>query len=68
MAHHHHIQHAHLFEGELILTQLAQTLISIKHHVSGGWLKITTENFHEGRLAAAIGADQAVAIPIAEFD
>ena len=68
MAHHHHIQHTHLFKSELILTQLAQTLISIEHHVAGGWLKITTKDFHEGGLAAAVGADQAVAIAIAEFD
>ena len=68
MAHHHHIQHPHGFEGELILTQFAQALVGIKHHGARRGFKITTKNFHEGRLAAAIGANQAVAIPIAELD
>ena len=68
MAHHHHIKHAHFFKGKLILTQFAQTLIGIEHYGSGGWLEITAKDFHESGLATAIGADQAVAIAIAEFD
>jgi hypothetical protein len=31
-------------------------------------LKIAAENFHEGRFAATVGPDQAIAIAIAKFD
>jgi hypothetical protein len=39
----------------------------IQHHVAGRRFQIAAEDFHEGGLAAAVGADQAVAVAIAEL-
>ena len=68
MPHHHHVQHAHVLEGELVLAQLAKTLAPVQHHFAGALFQITAEDFHEGSLAAAVRADQAVAVAVAEFD
>ena len=68
VAHHHHIQHAHVFVGELVLAQLAEALVLVQHHLAGSLLQIAAEDFHEGGLAAAVGADQAVTVAVAEFD
>ena len=69
MTHHHHVEHAQLLVGELVLLQLAEALAgrrSIRFPRAG--LQVSAENFHEGRLAAAVGADQAIAIAVAELD
>ena len=68
VAHHHHIQHAHVLVGELVLAQLAEALVLVQHHVAGSRLQIAAEDLHERGLAAAVGADQAVAVAVAEFD
>ncbi len=53
---------------ELVLAQLAQPLAAVERDVAGRRLEIAAEDFHERRLAAAVGADQAVAIAVAELD
>ena len=68
MAHHDDVQHAHVFERKLILPQFAQTFVDVEHHITGRRLQIAAQNLHEGRFAAAVGTDQAVAIAIAELD
>ena len=68
MAHHHDVEHAHFFKRELVLAQLAQALVRVEHHVAGARLEIAAQDFHEGGFAAAVGADQAVAVAVAEFD
>ena len=68
VAHHHHVEHAHLFIRELVLAQLAESLVHVQHHVARRGLEVAAEDLHEGRLAAAVGADQTVAIAIAELD
>src|SRR5690606_31909805 len=60
--------HAVLLIGELILAQLADALVRRFRDIAGAWLQITAENFHEGRLAGAIGTDQAVAVAVTELD
>ena len=62
------INHVEFFVGELILAQLTQTHIGLQHHLAGRWFQIPAENFHKGRLAAAIGSDQAVTVAVVEFD
>ncbi len=68
VAHDHRVDHAEIFIGELILAQLAQTHVGLEHHLAGRWLQLATEDLHEGRLAAAVGADETVAVAAAEFD
>ncbi|MPM84551.1 hypothetical protein SDC9_131624 [bioreactor metagenome] len=36
--------------------------------VAGGGVEVAAEDLHEGRLARPVGADQAVAIALAELD
>ena len=36
--------------------------------VAGGGFQLAGEDLHEGRLAGAVGADQAVAVAFAELD
>src|SRR5690606_4816024 len=36
--------------------------------IAGARLQVAAENFHEGGLAGAVGADQAIAIAVTEFD
>ena len=66
MPHHHDIEHAHLLVGELILTQLADTGIGIGRYVARAGLEFAGQDLHEGRFAAAVGADQAIAMAVAE--
>jgi len=68
VAHDHGVDHAEVFVGELILAQLAQAHVGFEHHLTGRRLQLAAENLHEGRLAAAVGADQAVAVAAAELD
>ncbi len=68
MAHDHGVDHVEFFVGELILAQLAQAHVRLEHHLTRRGLQIATENLHEGRLAAAIGADQTVAVATGKFD
>ncbi len=66
MPHDDGIQHAEFLEGELVLAQLAKTLVGIDRDITGSRLQIAAEDAHQGRFAAAVGADQAVAVPLAE--
>ncbi len=47
---------------------ICHALAGVHAYIAGGWLEIAPEYFHEGGLAAAVGADQAVTIAVAEFD
>ena len=60
VAHDHGVEHGKFLEGELVLAQLADARVRFQRHDAGGGLEITAEDFHEGGLATAIGADQAV--------
>src|SRR4029078_13486118 len=62
------VEHAEIFETELILAKLAQPLAAVEDDIARGRLEIAAQDFHERRLAAAVGADQAVAIAVAELD
>ena len=66
MAHDHRVDRREVLKGELVLAQDAHALIGIHVHVASRWLNLATEDFHEGGLAGAIGADQTVAVAIAE--
>src|SRR5690606_21727651 len=68
MAHDDSVDHAEFLERELILPQLTETLVGLDGHVAAGGLQIPTQNFHERRLTAAVGADQAVTVAAAKFD
>jgi hypothetical protein len=68
MAHHHHVEHPHVLEGELVLLQVGHALAGIERNIAGGGLQHPGQDFHEGGLARAVGADQAVAVAFAELD
>ncbi|MCY1294643.1 hypothetical protein D9M69_417370 [compost metagenome] len=68
VTHDHGVDHGEVFVGELVLAQLSEAHVGLQHHLAAGRLQITAEDLHESRLAAAIGADQAVAVAVAEFD
>ncbi len=67
VSHDHHIDDALVFMSELVLAQLAQTHVDRAHHVAGARFEIAAEDLHEGGFAAAVGADQAIAVAVAEF-
>ena len=66
--HHDGIDHRAILKGELILTQLAHSFARIDADVSGSGFEIASQDLHEGGFAAAVGPDQAIAVPLAEFD
>ena len=68
MAHHHDVEDAIILVGELVLPQLADPLVDIERDVASGRFELATEDAHEGGLAAAIGANEAVAITTTKFD
>ncbi len=68
VADHHHVEHAQVLEGELVLAQLAQSLVRVEHHVARARLEVAAEDLHERRLAGTVRADQAVAVAVAELD
>ena len=68
VAHQHHVEHAPVLVGELILAQVGHALVRVPGDVAGARLQLAGDDLHEGRLAAAVGPDQAVAKPFAEFD
>lgn len=68
MAHDHRIDDAEVLVGELVLAQLAQAHVGFQHDLAGARLQVVAEDLHEGRLAATVGADQAVAVAVAELD
>ena len=66
MTHHHHIEHAIVFVGKLVLAQLTQTFAFIQRNLTRALLQIATKNFHESGFTATVRADQAVAVALAE--
>ncbi|MNE08901.1 hypothetical protein D3C80_1015630 [compost metagenome] len=68
VAHDHGVDHGKFFVGELVLAQFTQTHVRLEHDLACGRLQVAAEDFHEGRLAAAVGADQAVAVAVVELD
>ncbi len=68
VAHQHDVEHPHVFVRELVLLQLAQALAAVDRDRTRARLEVAAENFHERGLAAAVGADQAIAIAVAEPD
>jgi len=64
----HHVQHALVFERELVLPQPPHPLVGIDRHRARGGLQLAAQDLHEGGLAAAVGADQPVAVAAAELD
>ena len=65
---HHHIEHPLIFVGKLVLPQPGHALAGVERDVAGSRLQLAGEDFHEGGFAAAVGADQAVAVAVAELD
>jgi hypothetical protein len=57
-----------LLERILVLVQLGHTLIGCDRNVARRWLKRTVKNFHESGFAAAISANQTIAVAIAKFN
>ncbi len=67
VAHQHHVEHALVFVAELVLAQVGHALVLVLGDVAGGRVKRTAEDLHQRGLAGAIGADQAVAVALAEL-
>jgi hypothetical protein len=65
---HHHVEHADVFIGELVLLQEGHALAAVDGHVAGAGLQHAGQDLHEGGLAGPVGADQAVAVAFAELD
>ena len=68
MAHDDRIQHGERFKGELILTQLTDTLVRIERNVAQRRFEIAAEDLHKGRFTAAVGADQTITVAAAKFN
>ncbi len=68
MTHDHRVDDGELLVGELILAQLAEAHVGFEHDLASAGLQIVAEDLHEGRLATAVGADQAVAVAVVELD
>ena len=66
--HQYDVEHAHVFERKLVLPQFSDALALVDGHAAAARFEIAAEDLHEGGLAAAIGADQPIAIAPAEFD
>ena len=66
IAHHHDVEHAVLLVRELVLRELPDARIGVGEHVARTGLQLSGQDFHERRLAAAIGTDQAIAMAIGE--
>jgi hypothetical protein len=68
MAHHYRVDHETTLESKLILAQLTDSLTGIDIDIARGRLQIAAKYFHKRGFARAVGADQAIAIAVAEFD
>ena len=68
MPHDHGVEHGELFEGELILTQLTDTLVRVERYVAERRLQVTAEDLHKGGFSATVGTNQAVTVAAAKFD
>ncbi|TLD45743.1 MAG: hypothetical protein FAZ92_02005 [Accumulibacter sp.] len=68
MSHHDDVDHPLLLEGELVLAQVGQAFVDVLGDVAGSRLEFACQDLHEGRLARAVGADQSIAIALAELE
>ena len=68
MPHDDRVDDAEFLEAELILLQDTEAFVRCHGDIAGTRRQAAVEDLHEGGLAAAIGADETVAIAIAEFD
>ena len=66
--HHDDIQHAAVFVGELVLTQIGHAFGGFVRDVAGGGFQHAAQDFHEGGFARAIGTNQAIAQTVAKLD
>jgi hypothetical protein len=64
----HHVEHALVLVAELVLAQPRHALAGVERDIARSRLQFAGEDFHEGGFAAAVGADQAVAVAVAELD
>src|SRR5581483_8436393 len=53
--------------SELILLEGAETSPGLQHHVARALLELAAQDLHQRGFAAAVGADQAVAVAVGEF-
>ena len=65
---HDDVEHALVFVAELVLVQLAQAQAGLQHDLADALLELAAQDFHERGLAAAVGADQAIAVAVGELD
>jgi len=68
MAHDHSVEHRVVFKRELVLAQFAEALVTVDRDRAGRLGQVSTQYLHEGRLAAAVCADQAITVAVAELD
>jgi hypothetical protein len=68
VTHHHHVEHAHVLVSKLVLAQEGHALVGIEADVASRGLQHTGKNLHEGGFSGTVGADQAVAVALAELD
>ena len=66
--HDHGVDDREFLERKLVLTQLAESLIRPHRHVTVGGLELPGQDFHQRRFAAAVGANQAIAMAVAKFN
>jgi len=65
---HDHVDHALVLVAELVLVQLAHPQAGLEHHVTRALLEVAAEDLDQRRLAAAVRADQPIAVAVGELD
>jgi hypothetical protein len=65
---HHDVQDALILVTELVLVELAHAQPGLQHDVARARLQLATEDLHERRFAAAVRADEAVAVAVRKLD
>ena len=68
VAHDDGLQHAELVELVMVLLQHGQPLAGRDDHLADRRFDFAGQDFQKGRLAGAVGADQAVAVAGRELD
>ena len=68
MTAHDHVEHPVVLIAELVLVQLAQPHARLQHHIARGGLEVAAQHLHQCGFAAAVGADETIAVAIVEFD
>jgi hypothetical protein len=64
---HHDIEHALVFVRKLVLVEPAESQARLQHHFTGALLQLAAKDLHEGGLATAVGADEAVTVAVGEL-